>query len=166
MHEAGQSTNNPAFDFLYRHRSALIWLAVLAFVVWMQWPMIKGSFYRFSKIPAPADGIAWRTDFQAASVEARTTGKPVLLDFSASWCPPCQVMKHDVWPDEKVRQAVEAGYIPVLLDVDAAASQEIAQHYKVNGVPTILVVDADGRVLRQSGYMSRSAALAFLNPPA
>ena len=166
MSQTIQAGASQPLDFLYRHKSALIWLAVLAFVVWMQWPMIKGTFYKYSGRPAPADGIAWRTVFEQALAESSETGKPVLLDFSASWCPPCQVMKHEVWPNEQVRQTVMEGYIPVLLDVDAAASRAIAQRYEVTGVPTILVVAADGRVLRQSGYMSRSAALAFLKPPA
>lgn len=164
MSETGRSGGSQALEILYRHRSALIWIAVLVLIAWMQWPMIKGTLYRFEK--APADGMAWRTDFQAALAESKQTGKPVLLDFSASWCPPCQVMKHDIWPDEKVRQAIETSYIPVLLDVDAAASQEVAQRYNVRSVPTILVVDKDGRVVRQEGFMSRNKTLAFLKPSA
>lgn len=166
MPETGRSGGVQTLDFLYRHRSALIWIAVLLLIVWLRWPMIKGTFYRLAKIPAPADGIAWRTDLQAALGASKETGKPVLLDFSASWCPPCQVMKHEVWPNEQVRQAVMAGYIPVLLDVDTPASQEVAQRYNISSVPTILVVDADGRVVRQEGFMPKGKMLAFLKPPA
>lgn len=165
MPQAGHGNGGQVLDLLYRHRSSLVWLAVLGLIVWMQWPMIKGTFYRLMKIPAPADGIAWRTDFQAALAESKQLGKPLLVDFSASWCPPCQVMKHEVWPNAEVREAAMAGYVPVLLDVDVPAAQEVAQRYNVGSVPTILVLDAEGRLVRQKGFMSKGAMLAFLKSP-
>jgi thiol:disulfide interchange protein len=165
MSQAGQGSSGPVLDFLYRHRSALVWLAVGAVIVWMQWPMLKGTFYRLLKVPAPADGIAWQTDFDAALAESAQTGKPLLLDFTAAWCPPCQVMKHDVWPDPEVREAITAGYIPVLLDIDAPASRPVAERYNVSAVPTIMVVAADGSVVRKSGFKSKNAMLAFLKSP-
>ncbi len=49
-----------------RRLNALIWLAVGAFVVWMQWPMLKGSYYRYTGAAVPVS-IEWRTDLDAAS---------------------------------------------------------------------------------------------------
>jgi thiol:disulfide interchange protein len=166
MSETGHSSGSKVMGLLHRHRSSLVWAAVVGLIVWIQWPMIRGSFYRFLSIPAPADGIAWRTDLPAALDESKQTGRPVLLDFSASWCPPCQVMKHEVWPDQQVRLAIEAAYIPVFMDVDAPASQEVARRYNVRAVPTILVVAADGRVLRETGFLPKDAMLTFLKSPA
>lgn len=158
-----QTTNpsdRPARSWLSRHRWGIIWTALLAAIVFVQWPMLKGIFYRVSGSPAPADGIAWRTDFNAALAESKQSGKPVLLDFSATWCPPCQVMKHDVWPDAKVREAVTASYIPVAVDVDS--NQELASRYGIYGIPSILIVDAQGKVLKQGSFMSSNGLLAFL----
>jgi protein disulfide-isomerase len=138
----------------------LVWTALLAVIILVQWPMIKGMIYRVSGSPAPDDGIPWRTDFNAALAEAKQSGKPVLLDFSASWCPPCQVMKHDVWPDAKVREAVTAGYIPVAVDVDK--NQGLAARYGITGIPSVLIVDAEGKVLKQGNFMSSGSLLDFL----
>ena len=149
-------------SWLSRHRSALVWLALLALIVLVQWPMLKGTFYRVSGAPVPDDGIPWRTGFSAALAEAKQSGKPVLLDFWASWCPPCQVMKHDVWPDPKVRQAVIDGYIPVAVDVDAAENQEVSSRYGISTIPSIVIVNAQGQVLKQGSFMSRSSLLEFL----
>jgi thiol:disulfide interchange protein len=151
-----------AWEWLRRHRSSLLWLGVLAVIVVLQWPMLKGLGYQLMGSPAPDDGIAWRSDYRAALAEAQQTGKPVLLDFSASWCPPCQVMKHDVWPDPKVRQAVNDGYIPVAVDVDAAGNQEVASRCGINTIPSIVIVNTKGQVRKQGSFMSRSALLAFL----
>jgi len=139
------------------------WLAIMvAFMVITQWPMIKGMYYRASAGPAPADAIGWRTDLPAALAESQKTGKPVLVDFSASWCPPCQVMKHEVWPDARVAQAISAGYIPVLLDADSAEARQPGERYGVQVIPTILILDGQGKVVRQAHYMGVNELLKFL----
>jgi thiol:disulfide interchange protein len=109
--------------------------------------------------------IAWQTNLATALSEARKTGKPALLDFSASWCPPCQAMKHDAWPDAEVGRAVTSGFVPVFLDVDGSEGQSASQRYGVEFIPTLVVVDADGKVLRRAGFMQRDQLLAFLQRP-
>ena len=140
----------------------LLWLALIGAVVFVQWPMVKGLFYRTRGTEAPASAIAWRSDYEAARAEAAQSGKPLLVDFSASWCPPCITMKHDVWPDPQVSKAVTEGYVPVLIDVDEPKNAEVAGRYAVRGIPAVFVVGADGQVLRQAAFMSRSQALKFL----
>jgi thiol-disulfide isomerase/thioredoxin len=109
------------------------------------------------------DNIPWRTKLSDALAESKKTGKPVLADFSASWCPPCQDMKHASWPDPKVEAVVKEKYIPVLLDADASDTEGPARKYAVEYLPTILVLDSDGKVLRQGDYMTASELLAFLS---
>jgi protein disulfide-isomerase len=140
----------------------LLWALLIGMLVYIQWPMLKGVYYKMTGAAAPAADIAWRADFQSALAEAGESGKPVLIDFSASWCPPCQVMKHEVWPDREVAKAIKAGYVPLLVDVDGPNSAEIAQRYGVSSIPSIVVVDAQGRVLRQGSFMTSSQMLNFL----
>jgi thiol:disulfide interchange protein len=144
----------------------LLWALVIGAVVVMQWPMLKGMYYRATSAEAPASAVAWRAGFDAALAESAKTGKPVLPDFTASWCPPCRVMKHDVWPDDRVAAAVNGGYVPVLVDVDDPQNAEVARRYGVRGIPYILVVDAEGRVLKQGAFMTASGMLDFLGPGA
>ena len=66
-------------------------LAVFAILMTLEWRMVKGMYYRFSGASTVPSAVAWRTDLDAALAEAKQTGKPVLAEFSAEWCPPCQV---------------------------------------------------------------------------
>lgn len=143
----------------------LLWGLVILAVVLLQWPMLKGTFYRVAGTEAPKPTVAWRGNFDAAAAEGARVGKPLLLVFSASWCPPCLVMKHDVWPDPEASRAVNGQFIPVLIDADDPRSAVLSRRYEVEGIPAVLVVDADGRVVRRGSYMSKAAAITFLTGP-
>lgn len=144
----------------------LLWALLIGAIVFIQWPMLKGVYHRATRAEAPASAVAWRTGFPAALAESAKTGKPVLLDFTASWCPTCQVMKHDIWPDGRVAAAVNGGYVPVLVDVDDPQNAEVGRRYGLRGIPLVLIVDAQGWVLKQGAYMSAGGMLDFLKPSA
>lgn len=112
----------------------------------------------------PADKIPWQTNLNDALAKARQAGKPVLVDFSASWCPPCQEMKRKSWPEAQVGQVVAQNYIPVLMDVDRPDAQAAAQKYGVETIPAIFVLDGQGNVIRRGEFMSTEELLKFLEP--
>jgi uncharacterized protein YyaL (SSP411 family) len=140
-------------------KEPLLWAVLILAILVMQWPMIKGQFYR-SRGDTPPPAFQWRTDLDAALAEAGARGLPVLVDFSASWCPPCIVMQHEVWPDPEVGRLIDTTVVPVLVDVDQ--DPRTAERFGVEGVPTILVLDADGRVLQQASYLPKSGLLRLL----
>lgn len=143
--------------------TTLLWVMLAGLLLWSHWPVAKALYYRATDQTAVADGIAWQTDYSNALVESARTGKPVLLDFSAAWCPYCQIMQHDVWPDPRVRDLVNSKYIPVALDADNSATVGPAQKYNVETIPRILVVDARGNVLKDGSYMNVDELIQFLS---
>jgi thiol:disulfide interchange protein len=155
-----QGRTRALFAFVGR-RERYFWLAALAAVAVMQWPMLKGVYYRVTGAREPAGRIEWRTDLDVALAEARSTHRQVLADFSAEWCAPCLAMKHDVWPAAEVGQAVNASFVPLAVDVDR--NGPVAERYGVNGIPAVMILDAEGHVVRQaSGYLPASGVLQFL----
>ncbi len=144
-----------------RQHERLLWIGLLLAVIAVRWPLLKGFYYRAAGVDAPASTIAWRTDFDSAVAEARRTGRPLLVDFSASWCPPCVAMQHDVWPDPAVERAVAQQYVPVAVDVDR--NGDVADRYRIETIPTILVLDGQGQVIRRAGDLPRSGMMRFLS---
>ncbi|GAB2734137.1 thioredoxin family protein [Nocardioides pakistanensis] len=83
--------------------------------------------------------IATDTDFAAATA----TGKPVLVDFYATWCGPCR----KVAPIVDQIAAEHPEFTVVKVDIDQAAKTTLDFH--VMGVPTLVVLDADGQRVRE-----------------
>lgn len=103
---------------------------------------------------APPAAVDWREGYEAAAAEARETGKPLLLVFSAWWCPPCNEMKHEVWPDEDVGALANSDYIPVMINRDR--HEALAAKYGVPSIPRIFIVDVTDEeevVLAEAGYL-------------
>jgi thiol:disulfide interchange protein len=157
-----ESPSRQAGRAVWRRRESLFWVALFAIVVTIQWPMLKGWYYRAAGAAPPDSPIAWRTDLASALAEARAANKRVIVDFSADWCPPCVAMKHDVWPHPEVASAIKAGYVAVMVDADR--DNGLSERYHVDAIPAVLVLDADGRVVRRNnGYLPASGMLRFLS---
>ncbi len=96
--------------------------------------------------------LALLTATGAPSSDAAAT--PVLLDFHAEWCGPCRLVR------PAVQELIRNRYPVKSIDIDKDA--EVANRYRVDRVPTFLVVDADGRELdRTSGPQSANALARF-----
>ena len=77
----------------------------------------------------------------AFAAEVLESGTPVLVDFTAAWCPPCRVMK-PVLAELAEREDVKI----VQLDVDA--DQRTAAEYGVLSMPTFILFK-DGREVQR-----------------
>lgn len=122
----------------------------------------------FSLAAALAAGDGWTTDYPKALEQAKKEKKVVLLDFNGSdWCPPCVALKKQVFETDEFKKF--AAEKLVLVDVDfpkrkkqakelAEANEKLSEKFKVESFPTILLVDATGKVLhREEGYADESA---------
>jgi thiol:disulfide interchange protein len=144
-----------------RWRKRVRWVTAFLSVAIMQSPL--GWEYRTVASGGPIGSTYWRTNLTAALDEARATDRQVLVDFTADWCPPCQDMKRNVWPDAEIGSLVSQSYVPLAIDIDR--DKQTTRLYHVSGIPAILVLDSTGSVVRRSdGYLSRSGMLRFLTP--
>jgi thiol:disulfide interchange protein len=124
---------------------------------------------------APAPQVPYETtDYPAALSAARSSGKRVLLHFTGSdWCYYCKMLDQEVLSRPDFRHYVSTNYILVTLDYphDAPISDslkeqnaELAQKYRVDGFPTLLVIDSSEKELgRMSGYSPGSGPDAVIS---
>lgn len=88
--------------------------------------------------------------FDTTVLDAQT---PVLVDFTASWCPPCKAQAPIL-----DRLAAELGEGAVIAKVDVDAEPGLAQRYHVHSIPTLLVVK-DGKVVERFQGLTRGETL-------
>ena len=117
----------------------------------------KGGVVLGAMVDSPAgDGapevLHHSSDAEAAFAEAAAAGKRVLIDFSAVWCPPCQVLAAEILHDPDEVDYLES-YVVVELDADDPSSFALKSRYAVGGYPTVVVAEPDGTLVdRMVGY--------------
>jgi len=112
-----------------------------------------------------ANSISWAstTTLAEAKQSATEAGKPIFIDVSTVWCGYCKKMKKNVYTDAAVAQAMNADYIPLALDGEKSDGAELVSKLGINGFPTLLILDAQGNVLKKNtGYLDAQQLIAFL----
>ncbi|HQR39789.1 MAG TPA: thioredoxin family protein [Blastocatellia bacterium] len=99
-----------------------------------------------------APSVSWTRGYSEGLKAAQQSGKPVLLDFNARWCGPCRAMDEEVWPARAVAERAER-FVCVSVDIDN--NEGLAQRYRADSIPLIVLADPFGNQLsRHVGYMS------------
>jgi thiol:disulfide interchange protein len=91
---------------------------------------------------------------------AKVQGKPVLVDFSAIWCPTCRVLHSEVFTNANVKAAITTGFVLSRVDYEEPEARAFLQRYEVRGFPTLLVLSADGALVRRVPVSFDPVALA------
>lgn len=88
-----------------------------------------------------------------------TDGKPMIVDFSATWCPPCRQLKPIF---EKLAEEFRGRITFVTIDVDE--QPELSQAYGVQSIPMMVFLNKDGQVQNTLvGFQNRDQLLAAIN---
>jgi len=112
--------------------------------------------------------IDWQTGVPAALDASRLSGRPVLMAFTAEWCPWCKRMEDSTYSDKRVVEKMSA-FVPLKIDVDM--QKAVADRYGCNaqknggvGIPNVLFLSSDGKKLKHViGYRGALAFAATLD---
>lgn len=114
----------------------------------------------------------WLTDLPKAEAQAKAENKIILMDFTGSdWCGWCIKFKKEVLDTKEFQEYAAKNVVLVELDYPnkkeqsadlKKANADLKKKYKVNGFPTLVVLDKDGKEIgRQVGY-SKGGPEAFI----
>ena len=83
---------------------------------------------------------------------------PVLVDFYADWCAPCQAMAPaiDEFAHEHQGQALVG-------NLDTDRNPEISARFNIRGIPTLIVFNQGRELRRQTGALGRAQLERFVD---
>ena len=93
-----------------------------------------------------------------ANFDSEIAGEtPILVDFWATWCPPCKMLMPTI---EAIAKESDGSYRVGKVDVDE--NRELALRYGVQSIPTLIVFKNGEEVTRALGVRPKAAILQML----
>jgi len=80
--------------------------------------------------------------------------KPVLVDFYATWCGPCKAMAPVI---DSIASELQGNARILKIDIDK--NKQVASHYQVQAVPTLMIFRKGEIVWRNAGGMDKASLL-------
>ena len=97
-----------------------------------------------------AQGIDFeQITFEKALEKAKVEDKIIFVDAYASWCGPCKAMARNVFTLKTVGDFYNKSFINLKLDMEKPEGAYVLRNYPVNAYPTLLFIDADGKLIHK-----------------
>lgn len=99
-------------------------------------------------------------DLEARLASAKAAGKPVFLDYYATWCTDCNLMKKSVFSKSEVQQYMGQHFVVLQADVSDQFNkntQPLKNKFGVFGPPALLFFNSEGKLVEKKyGELSMS----------
>lgn len=110
-----------------------------------------------------SDNLNWKTDLNDALAVAKKENKVVLINFTGSdWCVWCKRLSNEVFSKSEFEDFAKKNLVLVKIDFPRNIqqsnatkyyNQQLADLYGVEGFPTVILLDKNGRGLLKTGYV-------------
>ena len=148
-------------------RALPIWLPIVAAALLLARILVPA--HEPKPIAGADDLVEWQP-LARASALAQATHKPILYEFSAAWCGPCQRLEQDVFRNPTLAAKINERFVPVrVIDrqqedgVNAPPVAELESRFAVRAFPTLIIADANGvAATRMEGYRDAEAFERFI----
>lgn len=143
-------------------------LTLLIFIVVLSLVATSGHAGRRPFKKGTGSKIKWTYNLTDGLARAKKENKPVMVDFMATWCPPCRAMEDSTFSSPDVIKKTSA-FVPVRIDIDK--QREVARNYNALarkyggiGIPNILFMTGDEKKLQHIvGYYAADSLIAVMD---
>ena len=130
------------------------------------------SLVAFSAASMAAES-GWLTDYEAAKKQAKEENKPILINFTGTdWCGWCIKIEKEIFSKEEFKTYAKENLI--LMEVDfpekkkqndevKAQNKKLDKEFKIEGYPTIFLIDAEGKKLSEDIGYRKGGAQAYVD---
>ncbi len=80
--------------------------------------------------------------------KAKAENKIIFLDAYASWCGPCKKLQREVFTRKDIGDFFNSRFINVKMDMEVGEGPALAEVYPLEGYPTLLFIDGNGKVVK------------------
>lgn len=104
---------------------------------------------QYSKVSTKSvyqQGIFVLNDQNSALKFAKKENRPILIDFTASWCPACLRLEHESFSSETFKIAAKP-FVLSKIDVDLENNHDLIEQYSIHAYPTLIITDSNGNEL-------------------
>lgn len=101
-------------------------------------------------------------DWDKALQQAKEQNKLIFIDIYATWCGPCKLLQKKTFTDQNVADFFNENFINLSIDGEKTIGPMLAQKFAIQGYPTLIVTDADGKpVVYTMGFVEPENLLYF-----
>lgn len=125
--------------------------------------LILGLTTALALFSATAAETGWLTDAAKAQAQAKAEKKLVMLDFTGSdWCGWCIKLHKEVFSQPEFIEYANKNIVAVEVDFPSkkqlsaeqkSANDALAKKYSIQGYPTLIILDGDGKKVASMGYV-------------
>lgn len=137
----------------------LDWMKGFVFLLILQIPQggLKAAAVKTN--PLAFHKISLTTAKQKAADES----KYIFIEFYADWCVPCKWMEETTFADQQVQTELSDNFVALRVDIDDFDGFALKQHYDIRVLPTIMILDQNGRtVVREEQSLTAPMLLQLL----
>ena len=111
----------------------------------------------------PEKGIVFfEPNWKKVKAEAKKKNKLIFIDAYTTWCGPCKQLKKNTFPDKAVGEFFNENFINVAFDMEKGDGLLLARQYGVTAFPTLIITDADGKIVTYTlGFMRPKELIDF-----